>query len=460
MTIALGIATVLIALLTSGYNLDRKTGQVIQTGLILVDSHPVSADVLINNEFRGQTDQRLVISEGTYTLELKRAGYRSWQHKVTLEGSSIEQLVYPFLFPEKLVTSPLSSYTSAPSLVSQSPDRRWLVLQDSSKLGQFELIDLSDAKNTSSTLTLPADTFNTAKGDHTFKEVEWSSDNVHLLLEHRYPGGLEYILLDRENPLESLNASKLFPDFLGFELRLRDKKINQFYLFNPKTHSLLRGVSGTTQPTPLLGRVVQYKSYKAETILYVNDKNEVRLFENNQDHLIRTLPNAKNYLLEYAEFNNRFYLVCGSPADGKTYVYSDALKGLLATPARPPQPFRVLIVDKPEFVSFSAISRFIMVQGGSKFAVFDAETSRQFRYDAGLSNVKGQKAIWMDGHRIGLVAGGNLTVFDFDGLNAQTLSAALPGTRPYFNREFDAYFTLSAGAKDVVQLTRTELLVK
>lgn len=457
MAVALAMATWLIVVLTSGLGVDKK-GAIYQNGLVIIDAHPEAADIYVNGQSKGRTNQRLFIPEGSYTVELKRDGYRSWQHKVTLEGGSIEQLVYPFLFPEKLSTKSLQTLSAAPGMVSQSPDRRWLVVQSSAKLGAFELTDLNDDKHLKTEISLPVDALIQAPGEHKFKEVEWVSDNTSLLLEHTWPTGVEYILLNRENPLSSLNISKLFPGQAGFKITLRDKKPDQFYLYNPATHSLMSGEANSRTVTPLLAHVVQFKTYKDNTILYVNENKEVHLIQREKDYLIRTLPEAPKYMLEYAEFNGKVYLVCGSPTDGKTYVYFDPLKSLTNVPAKTPQPVRVLVVDKPEFVSFSAIARFVSVQSGSKFAVFDAETGRQFRYDIGLLVASGHKAVWMDGHRLSLVSNEKIEVFDFDGTNKQTLSSSLPLGQAYFNRDYEALFTLTKNAEKV-DLTRSELKV-
>lgn len=459
MAVALAMATLLIALLTSGYDVDRKTGQVIQNGLVIIDSHPVAANISVDGQQNGRTNQRLVFPEGIHSVELQQDGYRSWHHKITLEGSSIEQLVYPFLFPDKLQTKTLTNYSSVPKMTSQSPDRRWLVVQDMAKFGQFELYDLNDKQNPHTTLTLPSDTLSVAAGEHTFKEVEWSSDNNNVLLEHTWATGVEYVLLNRNNPLESINVSKFFPEFNGFKISLRDKKADQFYLYNATTHGLLSATTSNRTPTPLLAHVLRFKSYKDDTILYITESKEVHLFHKNKDYLIRTLPESAAYLLDYAEFNSKVYLVCGSPSDGRTYIYIDPLKPLTRVPAKSPTPSRVLILDHSEFLSFSSIARFISVQSGSKFAVYDAETGRQFRYDIGVPVTEHQKATWMDGHRLVTVSGGKVVVFDFDGQNQQTLSASLPTTRTYFNRDYDALFSF-AGATEKPEFQRTELRVK
>jgi hypothetical protein len=344
-------------------------------------------------------------------------------------------------------------------MLSQSPDRHWLVAESTTKFGAFDLFDLNDKQNQRSELLLPSDTITQAAGAHVFKEVEWSSDNSNLLVEHTWPTGVEYILLNRSNSLQSLNISKLFPEQAGFRMTLRDKKADQFYLYNPATYSLMSGQASNKATTALLAHAVQFKTYGADTILYVNENKEVHLLQKGKDYLIRSVLEAPTYLLDYAEFNGKVYLVAGSPTDGRTYVYVDPLTSLNRVPARAPQPLRVLIVNKPEYLSFSGIARFIVVQGGSKFVVFDAETGRQFRYDTGLVLAERQKAVWMDGHRLGLVSNNNAVVFDFDGMNSQTLSAALPLTQSYFNRDYDAMFNFAQSA-DKVSLNRTELKVK
>lgn len=457
--VALGMSTILIVLLTSGYDIDRSTGIIIQNGLTIVDSKPVAADIYVDGQMKGRTDERLLLPEGSYQLELRAKGYRQWQHKVTLEGSSIEQLVYPFLFPDKIKPIALKNYDALPSFASQSPDRRWLVLQITGKLGGFEVIDLNDDRSPRTEIALPVDTFTPAEGIHTFKEVEWSSDNTHLLLEHTWSNGREYILLNRANPLQSLNISKLFPAQAGFNITLKNKKIDQFYLYNPETTSLLNGVASTRTVNSLLSNALQFKSYKEDTLIYVNKNKEVHIIQKGRDYLIRSLPEASKYMLDFAEFNGKAFLVVGSASEGKVFVYEDPLRDLQRVPARAPQPTRVLVVPDHQYVSFSANARFVMVQGGSKFAVFDAETRRQFRYDIGLRLENNQKATWMDGHRILLNSASRQYVFDFDGTNLQALLSVSPASWPFFNRDYNAMFTFADdGGK--VTMQRSKLIVE
>ncbi len=464
MAIALGIGTLILVFAAYGYDIDRNTGDVIQNGLIIVDSHPESANIFVDSISKGTTDSRLILPAGKYKLELQREGYRSWNHTVNLEGSSIEQLVYPVLFPTKLVTKSIQDYTAAPSMASETLDRHWLVVQQPGSASSFNVVDLGTAKNTVTTITLPTDTFTPADGAHAYEAIEWSADNNHLLLKHIFTGGSEFIMLDRENPQNSTNINKLFIPQALTAATLRDKKADQLYLHNGADGNLFQADTKSRAATLLQSKVISYKSYEDKTLLYATsstsdaNKVEVHVRQSSQDYLLRTLPAAGSYLLDMAQFNGHFYLVAGSTADGHVYVYKDVFDDLGSRPSRTPQPFRVLVVPGAQYVSFSAIARFVAVQSGSNFAVYDFETNRQFRYDTKLALAANQKAVWMDGHRLSLISDGYVNIFDFDGANNQKLSASLPAFRPFFDREYTALFTMAPNA-DKTSIIRTELKV-
>ena len=468
MAIALAIATFIVVFAAYGYDIDRKTGSIIQNGLIIVDAHPESAEILVNNEKRGTTSDRLVLPAGSYTLQLQREGYRNWTHQINLEGGSIEQLAYPFLFPEKLVTKTIQQYPAVPPMASASPDRHWLVVQTSNTSnGAFSVIDLNNDKNPVVAFNLPTNVVTDAAAPHTYEAIEWSTDNIHLLLKHTYPGGHEYIMLNRNNPADSLNISRLFPAQPFTSLSLRDKRADQLYMFDAPAGTLSLANTQTRVIAPVLNQVISYKAYQADTIAYITNPGnnpvsaELHVRQNNVNHLVRTLPVSPVYLLDIAQFSGNLYLASGSQADGRVYVYKNPFDDLNRKPARTPRPFRVLIVPAAEHISFSGIARFIAVQGGSNFAIYDIENDRQTRYDIKLPILPRQKATWMDGHRLVLASQGSVNIYDYDGQNIQTLSPGLNTFSPFFDRDYTAMFTLapdpSVPEKSV--LLRTELKV-
>lgn len=464
--IVIVLCTLALVLIANGYGVKRN-GSITQNGLVFVASHPVSADIYINGQKHGSTDGRFVLEEGNYNFRLSQTGYRTWQYDVTLDGGSIERLVYPFLFPEKLVSKELSVYSVKPDVVSESPDRHWIVVHQPTAMNTFSVVDASTTANTASLITVPA-TIITSRTNQHFEAVEWSTDDRHLLLKSVADEGVEYIMLDRQTPEASLNLSSVFGHSFPV-ITLHDKRYDQLYAYDATTGLLETADVRTGALSPIASHILAFSPYGANKVLYVTSENAptgtvyVKIVDGDKTYTLRSLPTSTKYLLDMASYDGDEYVVVGTNTESKAYLYKNPLSSLSREPSKTVTVRALLRVSKEaEFVSFSATARFIVLQGGSTFAVYDAENNRQFRYDTKLPLDAGVKAAWMDGHRLMLTSAGTLNVFDFDGTNVQTLNAVTPGFTPMFDRDYTALFTLSpsTSAPDKTALTRTELLVK
>src|SRR5690606_33861796 len=178
MACVLVIGSTIVFFEARGFDIDRKTGEIIQNGLVFVNAHPEPATVYVNGKREGQTDTRLTIPTGDYTFEFSRDGYRKWQRSFHLDGSTIERLDYVFMFPEQLNTTGIRNYDGAPAFASQSPDRKWLLIQQPGNFLTFDVFDLGNQNNPSVTsFTLPTNLMNMARGGDKLELVEWSTDN-------------------------------------------------------------------------------------------------------------------------------------------------------------------------------------------------------------------------------------------------------------------------------------------
>lgn len=467
MAVALGFGSLLLFFIVNGYSFDRQTGNVIQNGLVFVNSNPVSSTIYINGTERGGTDGRFVLNEGSYSLELRRDGYRSWKNDFTLEGGSIERFVYPFLFPSRLQSADSQLYAAAPDMASISPDRRWLVTHRLAAFNSFEVTDTTTETNETVTITVPASILVPKAGAQRLELVEWSTDNRRFLVKHTYEGGQDFVMIDRTTPAESYNVTQVFGKAYS-QVSLYDKRFDRLYLYSAEGGVLQRGDVGSRTVETVASKIVAYWPYGGDMVLYVTDQGAetgkviFRLIEGGTVHTIRSLPASEKYLMDAARFNNRLYVAVGTTAESKVYLFEDPQAARNLTRNKLPLAKALLRVDAASKISFSANARFIALQGNGQFAVYDAENNRQFRYDTGLKPPTGQDATWMDGHRLALVSDNKLYVFDFDGKNRQTLNAVLPGFPPFFNQNYTALFTISPSGTvpDKPALVRTELIVK
>lgn len=467
--IAIAMTATILLFQSYGYDLDHKTGKVIQNGLVFVAAHPDSAAIYLNGKTDGtRTDTKITIPAGQYTIELKRTGYRDWKRSFTLDGGSVERLIYPVLFPEKLVTTDVQSYASAPGFASASPDRHWLLVLQPGSFTNFDEYDLSNPKAATALVNIPSNVLTASTGAQRLSIVEWSTDNRHMLVKHDYAGGSEFIVVDRDTPASSFNVTKSI-GAPATAVTLRDKRYDQYYVYNAPNQTLQTYDLKTKQLTPFLEKVLSYKTHGSGTVLYATDNNEVpgkvavKLWDGGSSYMIHAYARGSDFHLDLTQFNNDWYMVIAPSNDGHAYVYKNPQNILKKPDTKTPLvPFTVLKLDNPQFVSFSDNARFIAVQSGAKFGVYDIETDRRYYYDSKLSFTPGQMATWMDGHRLLAVIGGKTTVFDYDGINMQTLSASYEGLLPYFDRDYTALYNVApavaGGGKSGV--TRTELKIK
>lgn len=466
--IALILTTIILLYQAYGFGVD-KNGKVIQNGLVFISSTPSPAHIFINGkQNKDDTNVRLLLSSGQYTLELHRDGYRNWKRAVTVEGGSVERFDYPFLFPSKLQPSTLKTYAKTPSLVTESPDRHWLISQSTADTGEFDLYDLSKPKEltkTAKTITLPETAFTkTQEGSaQAWELTQWSTDNRHVVLKHTFQKNgqpaYEYVLLDHEDVTKSVNLT----DSWGVNptsIELRDQAYDQYYLYNQAAGTLMTASLKEPTPKAYLSNVLSYKSYGDDIMLYATTqgaetgKVNVVYRQGTESHIIRSLPaGSPSYVVNLTKYSGDWYIAAGAASEGKVYVYKNPLD-MLST-QKITVPVRVLKVPDVNYIAFSSNARFIMAEHGSSFAVYDAENDKGYAYTLKTPLDAPQvHASWMDGHRIILTSAGAITAFDFDGTNRQSLIADNSAFIPLFDRDYDYMYSLSTSSdQSVLQKT-------
>jgi len=452
--IALTLATVIIFYQANGFGV--KAGKVIQNGLVYVSSTPGDASIYLNGEeYNDNTDSRMVLQAGTYTMRLSRDGYRDWQRALTVEGGSVEHFDYPFLVPKTLVPAKIGDYAAAPPLSLQSPDRRWIMNQLPGAMAAFEVYDVKDPKKAGTlktTITIPSSVFALAQdGTQSLTLVEWSNDNDHVLLQHKVGAQAEYILLSRKAPDTSVNLTHQLQIPATATITLQDKKYDHYFMLDTANGKLASLGLNAATPVFLLSDVLQYKTYGTDTILYATtsgingDKVAVRLYQDDKSYPIRQIAKAPLYLLEISRYDDQWKIAAGAPSENRVYVYSDPVNMLQKDASQALVPESVLKISNPNYIAFSDNSQFIMAENGQDFSIYDAENDRlhTFKTDKPL-DASQIHATWMDHHRLQYVSAGLATIFDYDGTNLQTLEAASPAYTPMFDTGYEALYTLNA----------------
>ncbi len=467
MTIALVLGMWFLWNISSGNYYDPKTKTVIQNGMLFLDSHPESAQIVINGQDKGRTDNRLLLPAGPYNVELKRDGYRTWKHDVSLEGGAIERFIYPFMFPEKLESSDSQLFSTQPSLATQSPDRRWLIVQQPETFNNFSVTDLNSKNIEFKPIVLPPTVLTQTGTKHVVSALEWSTDNRHVLLKHVFDTGYEFIILDRESAAASVNLNQQFGRVIS-DVKLRDKKYDRYYFHNSASGDLVSGVLESKSVTQVAGKVISYQPHGSNLLMYVTNEKApagkvlVKIMDGDKTYTLHQLDQSPKYLLDLAQFDGKWYVAAGASVEQKVSIYIDPFDELKKENASQLPASVLLRLNAPvQYMAFSANTRLLEIQSGSSFAVYDAENKRQFRYDTKLNLPLEYQATWMDGHRLTAISDGKLRVFDFDGTNMQTLMNSTPAFTPFFDRDYRKLYTVSPSAtvKNKTALLFTDLIV-
>lgn len=469
--VAVAIAFASLVLLYQAYGFTfGKNGAVIQNGLLFFSSQPSPASIYINSKLSSYTtNTRLFLPSGTYQVSLYKSGYRSWQRRITVDGGSVEHFDYPMLIPDKLTSTKISTYASVPGLMSESPSKQYLLIQDPGGLTNFDLYNLSTPnKPVLTSLTLPNGLLSASTtGNQNLQLVAWSDDNQHVLVQHNYDGKTEYILLNINNISQSLNLNSTF-DVTPTMMTLNNDKYNNYYIYDSAAETLeSASLNNPSVLTPVATDVLSYQSYGNNEVLYTTPmgakagKVLVKLKTPSQTYNITSLQSGTNYLLNLTTYNGTLYVAVGSTSGSYVYIYQDPIGTLQNNPGQLLAPSWVLHVDQPDYLSFSNNAQFIMTENGDNYAVYDIENSLGYLYTdkAKALDAPQLHATWMDGDRLVYVSGGKVQIQDYDNNNQQTLVAASSSFIPAFSSNYYYMYTLDPAQNGQYNLAYTPLLI-
>lgn len=125
-----------------------RSGILVESGLLSVNSFPTGAQVFVDGELLTATDDTLYLEPGDYNIRLIKDGYSPWEKDVKIEKELVTQ-ADARLFPIAPSLTPLT-FTGAENLLP-SPDGRKIVYYTASASAQTRnglyVLDLNDSIN-------------------------------------------------------------------------------------------------------------------------------------------------------------------------------------------------------------------------------------------------------------------------------------------------------------------------
>ncbi|NDD83771.1 PEGA domain-containing protein, partial [bacterium] len=462
---AIAFATVILVYIGSGFYVDRQTGSLIQNGQIIVNSDPEGARVYVNDkQQRAKTSGKLVLPSGAYSVSFKKDNYRDWNQQVTLDGGIVQRLDYARLIPKELSTSIAQTFSSAPSDISQSPDRRWITLAFADQPKQFYLYDLTQPEEAPKAIAIDASLYVDANKIGYLVVSEWSDDNKTMLLENRYNGAVQdYFLLNKDNTLLAKNLTRLY-GVPGVVISLSERSNDRFFVYNPATKVLNTATVATSILTSRLTEVLEFRTLNENTILYTTlvvasqGKVQVRITDGlEKSYLVREISQDGPHLLGISKYGSNTTVAVGATKDNKVAIFKNPVGYFKSNPTKTlPLAVAMFALNEPSEVSFSTDGSVVMARGGQRIASYYFEENKSSRFDI-AQPISAQKLRWADGKHLQYVSNGFAYITDFDGANTQQLME----TNELFSVNFDnTYRYLYSFSKTTKPFNISRTLIK
>lgn len=469
--ILIGLATYILLATAVGYELLPSKGVVVQNGLLFVDATPGSSTVTINGKpEENKTEAKFALVGGAYDIGISQPGYVDWSKRINLEGGQVKFVNYPKLFPLVISPESISDYSASVGFSTQSPDRKWLLVQPNAEVPSINIYDLESEELKSTSFVIPQTTLSPKDGSYgVLSPIEWSTDNKHLLISQTLLDGKKnFFVIDRESGDATINLNTLFSSN-PTSVTLFDKKPGKFYFYFADAGTLRIAESNTRIVSePIIEQVLAYKSYGNDLISFVTPKDAesgkvfVKIRDNDKIYALSQIDfdPASKYLLDIVKFRNNWFYPVGSSASDRVIIYRNPLDAITKKVPEKPVVAAILRLNSPQAIEFSANTRFLLIQSGSKFNVYDAEAKENYVFEITDKIDQGTTAKWMDGHRIQYTSGGKLLVTEFDGKNTRNLVQNKPSTTGFFSNNYEELYTIGLKADGSSVLQRSSLIIK
>lgn len=466
MALLLVLGTVVLIYAANGYSLDTNTGQVIQNGLLFVDSVPAQSTVFLDDKEQGKTEQRLVLPESQYTIKVTKPGYDTWNKVVEINGGSIERHPYVLLLPQDIKSKNIQNYTAPPMFISGSNGKKWVIAMRSNESNVIDKYDISKSIIIPSTISIPDSIVTVTDKPLTYKAMEWSNDESHVLLRRTAEGVDEYLVLDINSPDKSVNINKTFgvnPKKLTF----RDSQSNDLYILELSVNTLRRlDLAAKTVSTPIATNVADYTSFGKDRIMYKAlregdaTKTDIKITTASGDQIIKTYTTSATggEQLAIGLFENNWYYAFNIPSEEKAFIYKNPAEEILRNKNKIVNPTQIYHAKDIKMIGVSPSQRFISFHYGTTYFVYDVETSRQHKFVLKTEVDPNFEPVWLDGFRLLVKDSKSSNIFDFDGTNIRKLTDQIIG-QPFLDAEYNKFLTLSNEAAGGLVLKEHSLVV-
>lgn len=427
------IMVIILAFVVSGYWLNSDF-KVERQGMLQVSSIPTGASLSIDGEssWIQRTNTSKILSSGEHTVVVSKDGYDSWAKTVNVSEGLLYRLQYPRLFLQNRTAETVLDAKDF-NLATVSPARDKMLLIDNTT--EWQVVNLKDDKLSPKKIDI-AKVFSgvsLAEGATTglfldeILDMNWDSDGNHILFKVNHEDTIEWILLDIENVKNSVNLSREFAAIFSAVEILDNSAANLIAIQDGNLRKI--NVSSRAISSVLVGNVQSFDHFEDEIVFSAlnttsnialssasgrsenSDPNSVQpyiigILNLNNKEITGLTTTASSVKVAFSKFYDEKYITVLE--DAKLSLYKKTNFELV-------KEFDLSFV--PQHVKVGNDGEFIEFYTGAQFATFDFESLSVREW-----SLENENFGYLDNNMLYTVDGGELIVYDFDGLNRRVLA--------------------------------------
>lgn len=437
------ITTALLLFVALGYRFNRD-GEVVKSGLLLVDNKPEAAQIYIDGKLEdGSSPGRFVLPTRSYELSLERSGYIGWKRQLTILPQTVLQVRYPILIPEKITTEALIDIPK-PQTISQADNNKQLVYHVAGE-SNLRRIVLDPVQPELSTVTLPSAIVRENGSLGTFQFIDWSLNSKHVLAQQTLPSGTTRVLsIDTDSPDRTVDMTAAFAAAPPTDVAYVD---NETRIIHGLHEGTLRRYNIEDLATEVVAeRVLSYQSYGDDLLALTRlsedgTQVEVAVQRGETVAVLETFTDtAARPEIAYAEYDGDDYLVVASSDQELARVY----KNPLSRPILKRQiPFVLLPITSVGTIKFSPNNQYVYLRSGQTVLTYDFENTRANTIK--LTDSINGEVTWMNGSHLAFQSDDLVNhLLDFDGNYNNEIATSDAGVRLFYSQDLEnAYRVIS-----------------
>ena len=440
--LGIAAATVVLVAYGRGYFYDLETGKIAGGGLLSIDSEPGDARIRVDDARRGSTENRIRLASGTYTVQLRREGYRSWTKELSVQTAAVTYARYPVLVPNKVPSDPIRNLNGL-KFVSQSDDQRYLAAVTSTDGG--DRLRIFPAGGQSSYLALaPSAKYPSLNINIT--DLSWAPDASRAFVRAEISSGSKRYFVF--NP-GAKRSGREVEAIAGEVFRQPIFSQSSQAIYGITDDNVLRRLAlNQSPPRPIARNITAFDVYQ-DAIYALQQASGgsqlVRIEDGETRSLsINHLPGA--HQIEAIQHQGQLHLMLHNTDRAQVTLIANPASGAPATTSLPP--------GAAERVTVSPGGAYVLMYSGSHFTTYDLKRQQTHRFRLADMATEPQ---WYTEHHLLAVSGEGVILLEFDGANQEYLTVA-QDFRVFGNHQQDTVYSIRRNqVTNQLQLQRSNL---